>query len=129
KRSCQIKAEVVSIDERESGMRAILNYGHTIGHAVETETRYSRFLHGEAVAIGMVLEARLSEVLGFIDSRAVSRIKAVIEAYGLPSSLPRDISGGALIAHMKLDKKVVGGEMKLILPEGIGKVRIQRGID
>jgi len=129
KRSCQIKAEVVSIDEREAGMRAILNYGHTIGHAVETETRYSRFLHGEAVAIGMVLEARLSEVIGFIDSGAVSRIKTVIEAYGLPSSLPRDISGSALIAHMKLDKKVVGGEMKFILPEGIGKVRLQRGIN
>ncbi len=128
RRSCEIKAEVVSADERETGLRAILNYGHTIGHAIETETGYSRFLHGEAVAIGMNLEAWLSEIMGFLDRKYALKIKAVIDSYGLPSELPADLNADKLISHMKLDKKVEAGEMKFILPENIGKVRIQKGI-
>lgn len=129
KRSCEIKAEVVSRDERESGLRAILNYGHTIGHAIETETGYSRFLHGEAIAIGMNLEAWLSEIMGFLNKKDALKIKAVIDSYGLPSELPADLNADKLISHMKLDKKVEAGEMKFILPEKIGKVKIQKGID
>lgn len=129
KRSCEIKAEVVSRDEREAGLRAILNYGHTIGHAIETETAYSRFLHGEAVAIGMNLEAWLSEIMGFLNRKNVLKIKAIIDSYGLPSELPADLNADKLISHMKLDKKVEAGEMKFILPERIGKVKIQKGID
>jgi 3-dehydroquinate synthase len=129
KRSCEIKAEVVSLDEREAGLRAVLNYGHTIGHAIETETGYARFLHGEAVAIGMNLEAWLSEIMGFLERKDALKIKAVIDSYGLPSELPADLNADKLISHMKLDKKVEAGEMKFILPERIGKVKIQKGID
>lgn len=129
RRSCEIKAEVVSRDEREAGLRAILNYGHTIGHAIETETVYSRFLHGEAIAIGMNLEAWLSETMGFLGRKDALKIKAVIDSYGLPSELPADLNADKLISHMKLDKKVEAGEMKFILPEKIGKVKIQKGID
>ncbi len=129
RRSCEIKAEVVSKDEREAGLRAILNYGHTIGHAIETETGYRRYLHGEAIAIGMHLEAKLSWLLGFIDERQVLKIKNLIDAYGLPSGLPNDLNTDKLVSHMKLDKKVEAGEMKFILPEKIGKVKIQKGID
>lgn len=129
KRSCEIKAEVVSKDERESGLRAILNYGHTVGHAVETETEYSKFLHGEAVAIGMNIEARLSEIMSFLNREDALKIKAIIDSYSLPFELPEDLNADKLISHMKLDKKVEAGEMKFILPEKIGKVKIQKGID
>ena len=128
KRSCEIKAEVVSKDEREGGLRAVLNYGHTIGHAVETETKYARFLHGEAVAIGMYLEARLSEKMGLLDPQQVKRIRSVIDAYGLPVQLPEDLDSDKLVSHMKLDKKTVAGTMKFILPEKIGKVRISKDV-
>ncbi len=129
RRSCEIKAEVVSKDERESGLRAVLNYGHTIGHAIETETGYSEFLHGEAVAIGMHLEAVLSELLGLIDNTQVMRIKNIIDSYVLPSELPLDLNADKLVSLMRLDKKVEAGEMKFILPEKIGKVKIQKGIN
>lgn len=129
RRSCEIKAEVVSKDEREAGLRAILNYGHTIGHAVETETSYSSFLHGEAVAIGMYIEARLSEIIGILNKNDVLRIKALIDTFGLPSELPADLNTNNLISHMKLDKKVEAGQMKFILPEKIGRVKIQKAIN
>jgi 3-dehydroquinate synthase len=128
KRSCEIKAEVVSKDERESGLRAILNYGHTIGHAIETVTKYKRFLHGEAVAIGMHIEARLSMILDLADKDQVSRIKALIDSYGLPSAIPSDLNVSSLFLSMQLDKKAVAGELKFILPEKIGNVKIQKGI-
>lgn len=127
-RSCEIKADVVSKDERESGLRAILNFGHTIGHAIETATGYTRFLHGEAVAIGMHLEAKLSHILGITDSRHVEKIKRLLDAYGLPAEIPSDILIEDLISSMKLDKKAVAGELKIVLLERIGKVIIQRGI-
>jgi 3-dehydroquinate synthase len=127
-RSCEIKAEVVSKDEREAGLRAILNFGHTIGHAIETVTGYTRFLHGEAVAIGMHLEASLSQKLGLLESAHVKRIRALIDAYGLPSELPSEITLADLISSMKLDKKAVAGDLTFVLPEKIGKVIIQKGI-
>jgi len=128
KRSCEIKAGVVSQDEREAGLRAILNYGHTIGHAIETVTGYTRFLHGEAVAIGMHLEARLAEKLGLIPEDQAVRIKNLIESYGLPAEKPNDLKEQSLFLSMQLDKKAVAGELKFILPEKIGEVRIQEGI-
>jgi 3-dehydroquinate synthase len=128
KRSCEIKAEVVSKDEREAGLRAILNYGHTIGHAIETETGYRRYLHGEAIAIGMHLEARLSHLMGLADSKQALMIKEVIDSYSLPSELPEGLNADKLISHMKLDKKVEAGEMKFILIEKIGKATIQKGV-
>jgi 3-dehydroquinate synthase len=127
-RSCQIKSEVVSGDERESGLRAVLNYGHTIGHAVETVTGYKSFLHGEAVAIGMYLEARLSAMLGIIGDEEVKKIRNLTEAYGLPCSLPAGTDFNVLFSAMQLDKKTVSGEMKFILPERIGSVTMRTGI-
>lgn len=126
--SCEIKAKVVSKDERESGLRAILNYGHTLGHAIETATGYKRYLHGEAVAIGMYEEARLSRELGFLETGQLDRIKRLIEAFDLPATLPQDIDLRLVLSSMKLDKKTVGGDIIFILPEKIGKVRIYRGI-
>ncbi len=128
KRSCEIKAEVVSKDERESGLRAILNYGHTIGHAIETVTKYKRFLHGEAVAIGMHIEARLSMMLDLIDKAQVTRIKTLIDSYGLPSAIPSDVNASSIFLSIQLDKKAIAGELKFILPEMIGKVRIHKGV-
>ncbi len=126
--SCEIKAKVVSEDERESGLRAILNYGHTLGHAIETATGYKRYLHGEAVAIGMYEEARLSKELGLLDAGQLARIKALIEAFDLPAAVPEDIDLRQLLLSMKLDKKTVGGDITFILPEKIGKVRIHKGL-
>lgn len=129
KRSCEIKAEVVSKDEREVGLRAILNYGHTIGHAIETETGYKKYLHGEALAIGMLIEAKIAESLKLLKEKTVQRIKSLIESYGLPTKIPVRINRNTLLASMQLDKKAVAGELKFILPERIGKVRIQKGIE
>jgi 3-dehydroquinate synthase len=128
RRSCEIKAEVVSKDERESGLRAILNYGHTIGHAIETATAYTRYLHGEAVAIGMCAEARLAQQVISLEEKQVERIKAAADLYGLPSSLPGDVSFDAILSSMQLDKKAVSGDLKFILPERIGGVTIKGGL-
>lgn len=128
KRSCEIKAEVVSKDERESGLRAILNYGHTIGHAIETVTEYKRYLHGEAVAIGMCLEAKLSNMLNFTDTTQVLRIKALIDLYGLPSETQADLDINNILSSIQLDKKAIAGELRFILPEKIGRVKIYKGV-
>ena len=127
-RSCEIKSEVVSKDERESGLRAILNYGHTIGHAIETITGYKKYLHGEAVAIGMYMEARLSHQLGLIEKKAVARIKALIDSYKLPSEMPDEIQIYDLMEKMQIDKKTVGGKMHFVLPEKVGSARIHSEI-
>ena len=128
RRSCEIKADVVSRDEREAGLRAILNYGHTIGHAVETATGYTSYLHGEAVGIGMVLEAVLANKCGLLSQDDVSRIKHLVRTYGLPYDLPAGIDIARLLDAMKLDKKAVSGDLKFVLPERIGKVIIEGGI-
>ena len=128
RRSCEIKAEVVSKDERESGLRAILNYGHTIGHAIETITGYKKYLHGEAVAIGMHMEAKLSHQVGLIDKKAVARIKALIDSYDLPSEIPDEIEMDDLLEKMQIDKKTVAGKMHFVLPEKVGSVKIHSEI-
>ncbi|KKL25730.1 hypothetical protein LCGC14_2402340, partial [marine sediment metagenome] len=131
KRSCQIKADVVSRDEREGGLRAVLNFGHTIGHALETATGYSRLLHGEAVAIGMVHAARLAARVGQMPEADSRRVEDIVKLYGLPHELPRDVEPSALMEAMARDKKSVSGEVRLVLPERIGKVEfgvaVERG--
>lgn len=129
KRSCEIKAEVVSRDEREAGLRAILNYGHTVGHALENRAGYGgRFLHGEALAVGMCVEAGLSRALGHLSDGDMDEIRALVSAYGLPAEVPGEFQPGELTELMRLDKKSVSGAMSFILPERIGSVRIEKDV-
>jgi 3-dehydroquinate synthase len=122
-RCCEIKAEVVSQDETEGGLRAILNFGHTIGHAIENSSGYGKFLHGEAIAIGQVAAARISEKALGLTKHEVERIKNLFERAGLPVRIKLDSAQRKkLFAAMKLDKKVSGGEIKFVLAEKIGKV-------
>ena len=123
-RSCEIKAEVVAADEREGGLRAILNFGHTFGHAIETHTGYGSWLHGEAVAAGMVLAADLSRRLGAVSDADVERIEALIERAGLPGCAPSDLSTGRFIELMGVDKKVIDGRLRLITLAGLGRAHI-----
>lgn len=125
RRSCEIKAEVVSSDERESGLRAILNFGHTVGHALETVTGYTRFLHGEAIAIGMCVEVEIAVRLGILEEAEAGRIKRVIQLYGLPLRVPDDINKSDILNAIEIDKKVKAGNLRFILPDCIGKVRIE----
>lgn len=129
RRSCEIKAEVVSKDEKERNMRAILNYGHTIGHALETETNYSILKHGEAVAIGMCIEAKISQLLGLIDDANVNKITRLIHDYGLPTYIPMSFKPESLIGHMQKDKKSVSGKITIITPTDIGEVKITKDVD
>ncbi|MEW6236825.1 MAG: 3-dehydroquinate synthase, partial [Candidatus Omnitrophota bacterium] len=122
--NCRIKARVVEQDERESGLRAILNFGHTIGHAVEALTGYGRYLHGEAVAIGMLAEAMLGEKLGMTPPEAVQRLRSLLTAAGFPLSKP-DLSADALLESMFHDKKVERGQLRFVFPVEIGNVVIR----
>jgi 3-dehydroquinate synthase len=123
-RSCEIKAEVVAADEREGGLRAILNFGHTFGHAIETHTGYGSWLHGEAVAAGMVLAADLSHRLGAVSAADVERIAALIEKAGLPGRAPADLSTHRFVELMGVDKKVIDGRLRLITLAALGEARI-----
>jgi 3-dehydroquinate synthase len=122
-RCCEIKAEVVSQDETESGLRAILNFGHTIGHAIENSIGYGKFLHGEAISIGQVAAAKLSNEILKLPQRDVERIENLFCRAGLPTQIKLNLSQRTkLFAAMKLDKKVSGGEIKFVLAKRIGKV-------
>ncbi|HEX5354288.1 MAG TPA: 3-dehydroquinate synthase [Rhodanobacteraceae bacterium] len=125
---CRFKAGVVERDEREMGERALLNFGHTFGHALETEAGYGTLLHGEAVAIGMLLAARLSTQLGMADAAEGERLRALLQRIGLPTAVPRGISADALLARMRLDKKNRAGALRLILWHGIGHAEIVEGV-
>ncbi len=118
--SCRIKAEVVSQDERESGLRRVLNFGHTIGHAVEAAASYS-ILHGFCVAIGMVAAARLSEALGLAREGIAMRLEGLLNRLGLPTSLPRDITVDQVLGFLKTDKKVWRGKLTFVLLKEIGE--------
>ncbi|MEJ5227697.1 3-dehydroquinate synthase [Thermodesulfovibrio sp.] len=124
KRSCEIKSEVVAMDERESSLRAVLNYGHSLGHAIETLTGYSSYLHGEAISIGMVYEAKLANILGFLNKNHFERIRAVLKNFGLPVEMPALIEPAALIKTVLLDKKNLHGKIRMVIPEEIGKMKI-----
>lgn len=128
RRCCEIKAEVVSQDEKEQGLRTILNFGHTVGHALESATEYQVYRHGEAVAIGMVVATRIAQLLGRLDVAIGERIINLIEQYHLPTRLP-DISPSQLIAWMQHDKKVVDQKLTFVLPVSIGKVSLGEMID
>ncbi len=121
--SCAIKARVVEADEREDDYRAVLNFGHTIGHALETVTGYRQVLHGEAVAVGMVKAVALSVQQGFCDTASFNRVAALVRKAGLPVEIPPGVLPQNLIQAMEVDKKVAGGKIKFIMCEGIGKTR------
>jgi 3-dehydroquinate synthase len=120
---------VVERDETERGERALLNFGHTFGHALETAGRYATLLHGEAVAIGMLLAARLSERLGMSGAADRLRLQDLLQTLGLPTRLPGDADADALLALMQLDKKNTAGKLRLILWRGIGRAQIVDGVD
>ncbi|MFC3122964.1 3-dehydroquinate synthase [Agaribacter flavus] len=118
---CQIKADIVNQDEKEHGIRALLNLGHTFGHAIEAEQGYGNWLHGEAVGAGMVLAAKLSKMRGDISLTQLNDIVALISFFELPIDGPQEMNAKTYIQHMKRDKKVLSGNMRFILPIGIGK--------
>jgi len=121
RRSVEIKAGVVAADERETGPRAILNFGHTVAHAVEATVKFA-VLHGEAVAIGMAYEARLAERLGIAAAGTADRIRQLLERYGLPLKLPESATADELLATMQLDKKARAGTVRFALPETVGRM-------
>jgi 3-dehydroquinate synthase len=122
--SVRNKAEVVAADERESGQRALLNFGHTFGHALETATAYSVWRHGEAVAIGMVLATRLSEILGRVETGTCDRLVDLLRRLGLPTTLPENQDPDRLLNLMRLDKKNRADQIRLILLDAIGKASV-----
>ncbi|MBD2161805.1 MAG: 3-dehydroquinate synthase [Limnothrix sp.] len=123
-RSCQAKADVVAQDEKEGGLRAILNYGHTIGHAIESLTNYRLVNHGEAVAIGMVAAAELAAKMGLWDGGNCARQLAVIQKTALPDRVPASLDPEAIADSLLLDKKVKDGKVRFILPTRIGAVEM-----
>ncbi len=123
-RSCADKAKVVAADERERGQRALLNLGHTFGHAIETGAGYGNWLHGEAVAAGICMAADLSRRLGWLQHEEVLRIESLIRKAGLPTRAPGSLSSAALRDFMSVDKKVEAGQLRLVLPKGLGQAVI-----
>jgi 3-dehydroquinate synthase len=126
KRSCEIKAWVVAQDERESGLRAILNFGHTFGHAIESGLGYGEWLHGEAVGCGMVMAADLSQRLGMIDAAWNNRVVRLVERAGLPTKAPA-LGVERYLELMRLDKKAQAGEIRFVLLDGPGRA-VMKGV-
>ena len=132
KRSVEIKAWVVGQDEKEAGLRAILNFGHTFGHAIEAGMGYGNWLHGEGVGAGMVMAAHLSQKLGLVDATFVERLTKLIERAGLPTRgaiLDNTDNAGAYLAHMRVDKKAEAGEIRFVLIDGPGKAIMRAAPD
>ena len=123
-RSCLCKAHIVATDEREQGQRAMLNFGHTFGHAIETEMGYGNWLHGEAVAAGMVMAADLSCRLGWVSRSLVQRVQRLLQACELPIWGPDVMQAGAYLKHMQVDKKVTDGTIRLILLQELGEALV-----
>ena len=128
-RSCRHKAAIVARDETEQGDRALLNFGHTFGHALETASAYGSLLHGEAVAIGMVLAARLSAQLGLAPAQDGERLGALLQRMNLPTALPQGSDPAHLLDLMRLDKKNLSGRLRLILWRGLGRAFIAPDVD
>jgi 3-dehydroquinate synthase len=118
-RSCEIKAQIVGRDEREHGDRALLNLGHTFGHAVESATHYTQLLHGEAIGAGLLMAAAMSHECGFIEAAPVERLRRLLERVGLPVKID-GVPPGVALEHMRIDKKVQSGRMRLVLLRAIG---------
>ena len=121
RRSCEIKAQVVAEDEKETGKRALLNLGHTFGHAIEAHVGYGGWLHGEAVSAGTVLAAQLSQRLGWLSSTDVERVKSILKAASLPLAPPAEMSSEDFLKRMAVDKKVLDGQLRLILLKALGQ--------
>ena len=121
---CRIKAELVAADERETGDRALLNLGHTFGHAIETAVGYGEWLHGEAVAVGMVLAAEMSQRLGWLGSHEVDQIRELLVRAGLPVDPPPEMTAEDFLRHMTRDKKVLDGRIRLVLLKSIGCAKL-----
>lgn len=119
-RCCEIKAEVVSKDEREGGIRAILNLGHTFGHAIETHLGYGRYIHGEAVAIGMQIAVQLSVDMGWLEPELIARNLKLTQLAGLPYQTPAEMDSNTFLELMAVDKKVLDGRLRLVLLKGLG---------
>jgi len=128
KRAVELKAYVVSEDEKEKGIRSVLNYGHTFGHVIENMTNYKKFLHGEAVAIGMVMANELSKKLGYLSKEEAKEIKHLLKRYNLPTKIKiKDVD--EFYKHFFLDKKTKGDVLTFIIPKEIGKYKILKGVD
>jgi 3-dehydroquinate synthase len=127
-RSVEIKREVVQQDERESGIRAILNFGHTVGHAIESLTGYSQFRHGEAIAIGMVVEARISELIGHGEPGLAKAVSSALSGLHLPTAVPNRLSAEEIVLAMASDKKTIGGALRFALPNRIGRCAVVDGV-
>lgn len=123
-RSCQCKADIVAADERESGQRALLNLGHTFGHAIETEMGYGQWLHGEAVATGMWLAADLSRRLGWLTTADLARVEQLLLAANLPVKPPKTMTVADFLKHMAVDKKNIDGQLRLILLRQLGQAEL-----
>jgi 3-dehydroquinate synthase len=128
-RSCQDKADIVAKDEKEAGVRALLNLGHTFGHAIEAGLGYGKYLHGEAIAVGMRMAADMSARLGWISEADVARIEALLNAFNLPIKVPSELNPQRMLNLMKVDKKVQDGKIRLVLMEQIGKAIISDNYD
>jgi len=122
-RSCELKARVVEMDEREQGCRAILNFGHTFGHAIEALSGYGQWLHGEAVAVGMVMAADFSAARGLLNADGAGRLRRVVEAAGLPVTPPA-LASSAFMQAMAHDKKVLGGRIRLVMLRPLGEATV-----
>lgn len=129
RRSITNKAEVVAEDEREAGVRALLNFGHSFAHAIETLTNYQQYLHGEAVAIGMMVASRLSEIRGLCENGLGERLGTLLADFELPLSIPENLQIDDIIETMKLDKKVIAGSTRLILVKSAGEGIIDSSSD
>ncbi len=127
-RCCRLKAGVVEKDEREKGLRSILNFGHTLGHALEALTDYKKYKHGEAVAIGMVGACRIAEKMGMLKKETRDRIEHFIEKAGLPGRIGTELSVDSIVQVLSLDKKVRAGKVRFVLPEKIGKVVVRNDV-
>ncbi len=127
-RCCQMKAEIVARDEREGGIRALLNLGHTFGHAIEAHLGYGGWLHGEAVGAGMVLAARLSQAMGLITESDVTRIVAVCKGANLPVSPPSGMTADDFLIHMAVDKKNIDGRLRFVLMRSLGNGYVEEQV-
>jgi len=123
-RCCAIKAEVVALDEKESGIRALLNLGHTFGHAIEAELGYGNWLHGEAVSSGTVMAAKTAQLQGLISQQQLEQIISILKNAKLPVHTPESMSFDDFMKHMMRDKKVLSGQLRLVLPTGIGTAEV-----
>jgi 3-dehydroquinate synthase len=126
--SCATKARIVAMDERESGPRALLNLGHTYGHAIEAAMGYGTWLHGEAVAAGMVLAAQTSQALGWLSAADTDRVRDIVRRAGLPVA-PPPLGAGRALDLMALDKKVKGGRIRLVLMRALGEAVVTADYD